>query len=57
MTGYELATELDAKIGHIRFIAMSGYGQPRDRDRSRDAGFASHLVKPVSIAMLRDAVA
>lgn len=56
MTGYELALELDAKIGHIRFIAMSGYGQPRDRDRSRDAGFASHLVKPVSIAVLRDAV-
>jgi CheY-like chemotaxis protein len=56
MTGYELATELDARIGHIRFIAMSGYGQPRDRDRSRDAGFASHLVKPVTIAVLRDAV-
>jgi two-component system CheB/CheR fusion protein len=28
-------------------IAFTGYGQPDDLARSRDAGFAHHLVKPV----------
>ena len=28
-------------------IALTGYGQPQDRQRSADAGFDLHLVKPV----------
>ena len=28
-------------------VAVSGYGQPEDRQRSREAGFDDHLVKPV----------
>ena len=28
-------------------IAVTGYGQEQDRDRSREAGFDHHLVKPV----------
>jgi len=28
-------------------VAVSGYGQPEDRERSRQAGFDDHLVKPV----------
>jgi CheY-like chemotaxis protein len=31
---------------------VTGYGQPDDRQRSRDAGFAHHLVKPVELATL-----
>jgi two-component system, chemotaxis family, CheB/CheR fusion protein len=27
-------------------IAYSGYGQPDDLERTRQAGFAHHLVKP-----------
>ena len=33
-------------------IALSGYGQRRDLDASRDAGFAMHLVKPVDLPRL-----
>ena len=29
--------------------ALTGWGQPRDRERTRDAGFDRHFVKPVSI--------
>ena len=30
-----------------RLVALSGYGQPEDVQRSREAGFDAHLVKPV----------
>jgi DNA-binding response OmpR family regulator len=28
-------------------VGVTGYGQERDRARSREAGFIDHLVKPV----------
>jgi DNA-binding response OmpR family regulator len=36
------------KGGALRIIALTGWGQENDRDRTRDAGFDEHLVKPVS---------
>jgi len=33
-------------------IAMTGYGQDRDKERSREAGFDFHLVKPVDVDAL-----
>jgi CheY-like chemotaxis protein len=30
-------------------IALTGYGQDSDRQRTRDAGFDHHLVKPASL--------
>ena len=51
MDGYELAAALRA-AHDLRLFAITGYGQPRDRQRSRDAGFEEHLVKPVDIAQL-----
>jgi len=48
MDGYELAAALRA-VHDIRLIAITGYGQERDRERSREAGFDSHLVKPVNL--------
>jgi PAS domain S-box-containing protein len=33
--------------GGIALIALSGFGQPADRERSRAAGFDMHLVKPI----------
>lgn len=33
-------------------IALTGWGQEGDRDRSREAGCDAHLVKPVNIAEL-----
>ena len=50
--GYELAGQI-RRDGHgPRLIAMTGYGQPADRVRSRQAGFDEHLVKPVDMAAL-----
>jgi CheY-like chemotaxis protein len=58
MDGYELAGHLrrDPRLAGVRLIAVTGYGQTHDRERSRDAGFDAHLVKPVSDARLRDAL-
>ena len=36
-------------LERVRLIAMSGYGQPSDLDRTRAAGFERHLVKPVDL--------
>jgi CheY-like chemotaxis protein len=33
-------------------VAVTGYGQDNDRKRSREAGFAAHIVKPVDIDVL-----
>jgi CheY-like chemotaxis protein len=35
---------------------MSGYGMESDMQKSRDAGFAEHLVKPVNFAQLQSAI-
>jgi CheY-like chemotaxis protein len=54
MDGYEVARRLHLLDGcrDTLLIAVSGYGQPSDRARSRQAGFAHHLVKPVELATL-----
>lgn len=56
MDGYELAEQLRNVFDDIRFVALSGYGRTNDRDRSLHAGFAKHLVKPINVAMLQDAL-
>ena len=47
--GYEVARRIRAgRAGRAtRLVALTGYGQPEDRRRTRDAGFDDHLVKPV----------
>jgi CheY-like chemotaxis protein/anti-sigma regulatory factor (Ser/Thr protein kinase) len=50
MDGYELAKHLRARLPTVKLVALTGYGQANDRERSRAAGFDAHLVKPVSIA-------
>ena len=58
MDGYELATRLREGLGDAapRMIAMSGYGQYRDRENSHAAGFERHLVKPVDAYALVAAI-
>ena len=41
---------------NLKDIALSGYGQEEDLRRSREAGFATHLTKPVNLQALRDAI-
>ncbi len=36
----------------MHLIAMTGYGQPEDRQRALDAGFDDYLVKPVDPGQL-----
>ncbi|HET9485436.1 MAG TPA: ATP-binding protein, partial [Xanthomonadales bacterium] len=52
--GYALAAKLrdDAGTRRARLVALTGYGQPADRERSRAAGFDAHLVKPVDLGEL-----
>jgi PAS domain S-box-containing protein len=49
MDGYQLARELRALFSDDppTFIALTGYTRDRDRERSREAGFALHLAKPI----------
>lgn len=56
MDGYEVVLRMrdDPRLARTRLIAISGYGQAEDRQRSRKAGFDHHLVKPVDIDVLLD---
>ena len=51
--GYQVARQIRAKLrDRSRLIALSGYGQQRDRQQAFDAGFDDHLLKPVDPAHL-----
>ena len=56
--GYEVARRLRAAAPtqHIRLIALTGYGQADDHRRVMEAGFDVHLVKPVQLDALIDAI-
>jgi CheY-like chemotaxis protein len=56
MDGYEVAAALRqrAELCDARIVAITGYGQDRDRQRTRDAGFDQHIVKPVNLNDLWD---
>jgi len=57
MDGYEVARRLKAVAPGPRIIALSGYAQLEDRQRSAAAGFDAHLVKPVDLDALKRALA
>jgi PAS domain S-box-containing protein len=56
--GYELAAQLRQIPGlaGLRLIALTGYGQESDRQKALAAGFHLHMVKPVDLEALEDAV-
>jgi PAS domain S-box-containing protein len=56
MDGYEVARRLrqDPATRGMTLVAMTGYGHEEERRRTREAGFYSHLVKPVDFDILRD---
>jgi CheY-like chemotaxis protein len=54
-TGYELMGELGRTYG-LRGIALSGRALPEDVDASREAGFVEHLIKPVSMPEVAEAI-
>ena len=57
MDGYELARRLRLSVPTCRLIALTGYGQSKDRERALAAGFAAHLVKPVRVNDLLEMIA
>jgi CheY-like chemotaxis protein len=52
--GFTLAREIhkDPEMASVRLIAVTAYGNERDRARSRECGFELHLVKPVDPQVL-----
>ncbi|HEX4459372.1 MAG TPA: PAS domain-containing protein [Polyangia bacterium] len=54
MDGYELAQRMRGlpALRGTRIVALTGYGQASDHQRSEEAGFDAHLVKPVQLAQL-----
>jgi signal transduction histidine kinase len=59
MSGYEVARAIRKSIpdGAIRLIAVTGYGQPSDRELAMQAGFDTHLLKPISPPVLQRVLA
>jgi two-component system CheB/CheR fusion protein len=54
-TGHELLRQLRTQYD-FPAIALSGYGMEEDIQRSRSAGFADHLVKPINLKQLNEAI-
>jgi PAS domain S-box-containing protein len=54
MSGYEVAERIrqDPSLAGTALVALTGYGQEEDRRRTREAGFAAHLTKPVDAETL-----
>jgi CheY-like chemotaxis protein len=54
MDGYEVAAAVrrEGLQPPVFLIAVTGYGQPEDRQRARETGFDAHLVKPVDLKEL-----
>jgi PAS domain S-box-containing protein len=54
MDGEEVARRIRAhpEFRGLRLVALTGWGQAADRERSRAAGFDYHLIKPADVAAL-----
>jgi signal transduction histidine kinase len=56
LDGYEVARRIRVQPWgrQITLVALTGWGQDSDRRRSREAGFDTHLVKPLDMDKLMD---
>jgi hypothetical protein len=54
-TGMDLMMQLRA-IANVPGIAISGFGNNGDIERSLQAGFAEHLIKPIKLDKLEGAI-
>ena len=52
LTGYEVARQIrqEPTLSHTVLVALTGYGRESDIKRSKNAGFACHLVKPAGLS-------
>lgn len=56
MRGDEVARMIRASDSHVRLVAITGWGQPSDKENALAAGFDVHLTKPVDIGQLLELV-
>jgi PAS domain S-box-containing protein len=58
LDGYETARKLASRpwAAATQIVAVTGWGQEADRQRAKEAGFHRHLVKPVDLDALREAM-
>jgi signal transduction histidine kinase len=56
MDGYEVAKRIRGELGlrDALLIALTGYGEDRDRRLAREAGFNQHVTKPVDASKLEE---
>jgi CheY-like chemotaxis protein len=59
MDGYAVARAVrrSTELNGVWLLALTGYGQTNDREKTRAAGFDGHLLKPLAFKALRDALA
>ncbi|WP_442512015.1 ATP-binding protein [Novipirellula sp. SH528] len=55
MNGHELAQKIrqTEELGHVRLVALTGFGQDADRQHAIESGFDEHIVKPVDINVVQ----
>lgn len=53
--GYEVARRIRANesLRNVYLVALTGYGQEKDRTRALETGFDEHITKPVDVEDLR----
>jgi CheY-like chemotaxis protein len=59
LDGFQVAQLIRQQLAHKNtvLVAMTGYGQEADRQRSQEAGFDHHLVKPADFKNVRQILA
>ena len=58
LDGYEVAQLLKQELKNAAWlIAVTAYGSPVDRGRSRKAGFDAHILKPIDMPLLNSIIA
>jgi signal transduction histidine kinase len=57
MDGYEVCRRVRKRGLKTHIVALTGYGQDKDRERSLEAGFDGHAVKPVGMEELMRVIA
>ena len=50
MDGFDVARQLrdDPAFAGLKIVALSGWGSAEDKERAKDAGFDSHMTKPIN---------
>ena len=57
LSGYEVARRIrEIRGAGVLIVAITGWGQDEDRQRSREAGFDHHFTKPVDYAALLEVI-